>query len=39
MLDRTKSDGLRDWPTVEVGGLRVSASTLRDAARDTTFSR
>ncbi len=34
MLDRPKSDGLRDWPTVEVGGLRVSASTLRDAARD-----
>ena len=34
MLDITASNGLRAWPTVEVCGLRVSASTLAEAARD-----
>ena len=34
MLDRNTADGFGHWPLVEVCGLRVSASTLRDAALD-----
>ncbi|RYB02430.1 WecB/TagA/CpsF family glycosyltransferase [Lichenibacterium ramalinae] len=34
MLDRTIAVGLRRWPLVEVCGLPVTASTLRDAAAD-----
>lgn len=34
MLDRNGSAGFRPWPTLAVGGLRVTASTLRDAAFD-----
>lgn len=32
--DGRSPDGLRTWPTLEVAGLRVSASTLADAALD-----
>lgn len=34
MLDRTTSDGFRQWPLVEVCGLMVTASTLLEAAQD-----
>lgn len=34
MLDRNTADGLGHWPLVEVCGLSVAATTLRDAALD-----
>lgn len=34
MPNRFAPDGLRTWPTLEVAGLPISASSLRDAALD-----